>query len=179
MAEILGQDLEELMQMVNNCSPFYRDTNMEMDIVEKYQIGIIFQDPTFCDATYHRGGLLASNRFLIISANARCIDAYSENPQWGLCLWADAPYFKVIDNIVERNYSQITLLEIPEKFLPLFRDNTFEVIEKQFAEKAEQDFREALELEPLPELNNADWLDRLIFPLGLDDNMNFIKKYSS
>lgn len=81
------QLLNRLAEEFSNSSAFYRDTTLDEDVLLLYQVGMIFQEPTFCDATYRRGGLLAPHRFQIISTHARSLDAFAENPKWGLCVW--------------------------------------------------------------------------------------------
>jgi len=41
---------------------FYRDTALPDGVLEMYQTGIIFQEPTFYHATYKRSGMLAPHR---------------------------------------------------------------------------------------------------------------------
>jgi len=73
------------------CSAFYRDTELSPAIGSMYRVGVLFREPTFCDATYQFGGFAAPHRYLILSANARCVDAIYQHPEWGLCLWQPGP----------------------------------------------------------------------------------------
>jgi hypothetical protein len=164
------------MQEFSNSGAFYRDTTLPNAVLDMYETGIIFQEPTFCDATYKRSGLLAPHRYQIISSNARDLGPLSANPQWGLCLWSAGRYFKVIDKTSIGEYSQVTLLEIAEDLLPYFRTNTFAHIEKDLAAQSIADFKEAINLPVLSELNTKDWLDRTAHPLGVSDELKFFNK---
>ena len=141
-----------------------------------YQVGVLFQEPAFCDATFKRCGMLAPHRYQIISSSARSLGPLSANPQWGLCVWQPGRYFKVIDKTSIGKYLQITLLEIPEGLLPYFRTDMFASIEKDMASQAVDDFKEAVNFPVLDELNFRDWLDRLTNPLGINDKFEFINK---
>lgn len=170
---------EQLMQRLNEVfgksGAFYRDTTLSNEILEMYKVNIIFQEPTFCDATFKRSGMLASHRYQIISSNARSLDIFSENPQWGHCVWQTGRYFKVIDKTSIGEYTQITLLEIPEDLLLYFQTDLLAFIEKEFALQAVKDFEEVVNLPPLHELNVRDWLDRVVDPLGINDELEFFK----
>ena len=143
-----------------------------------YRVGTLFREPTFCDATYKLGGFAAPHRYLIISANARCIDAISQHPEWGLCIWQPGRIFKVIGTHQKAARAQITLLEIPEELRPEFTTRSLSDFERVFARKAEQQFEEALQLPILPEHETRLWLDRLELPLGVDDSGHFFEAWS-
>jgi hypothetical protein len=143
-----------------------------------YRVGVLFREPTFCDATYKFGGFAAPHRYLIISANARCIDALSVHPEWGLCIWPTGRIFKVIGTNQEASRTQTTLLEIPEELRPEFTTGSLSSLERTFANRAVQEFDAALQLPVLPEHATRLWLDRLEFPLGVDDSGQFFESWS-
>ena len=167
------QLMKRLAEEFANSSAFYRDTSLDLVDLRMYQVGVIFQEPTFCDATYRRGGLLAPHRYQIISSNARSLDAFSENPKWGLCVWQPGALFKVIDITSIAEYTQITLLEIPEDLLPYFQRDELAYIEREFALQAVEDFMEAVGLPPLDDLNTKGWLGRFSNPLGIKDDHEY------
>ncbi len=171
---------EQLDRRINeafgNCTAFYRDTTLSEEVLRMYQVGIIFQEPTFCDATYKRGGLLAPHRYQIISSNAHCLDAVSAHPEWGLCIWRRGTYFKVLDLTHHGDYSQVTLLDIPEDLISYAKMEIFTEIEQDFVTQAAADFKEAVNLPPLAELLSAVWLDRLTYPLGIDDQQAYFNR---
>lgn len=167
---------QRIIEAFDNSGVFYRDTTLSNEILDMYQAGTIFQEPAFCDATFKRGGMLAPHRYQIVSSSARSLGELSANPQWGLCVLQHGCYFKVIDKTRIGKYVQITLLEIPQDLLPYFRTNMFISIEKDLASQGIDDFKEAVNLPAPDELNNRDWLDRLIDPLGINDKLEFINK---
>jgi len=171
--EDLRRRLEE---EYTNTSAFYRDTTLDKDVLALYKVGVIFQEPTFCDATYKRGGMLAPHRYLITSSNARSLEVFSENPQLGLCVWQPGRFFKVIDIASIDEYTQVTLLEIPEDLLPYFQRDELAFIEQDFASQAVKDFQEAVDLAPLADLNKNEWLDRISSPLGINDDLEYFYK---
>lgn len=163
----------EAQQTYAECAPFYRDTELSPEILAMYRVGIIFSDPTFLDATYKFGGLAAPHRYLIISANARCLDEFSAHPEWGLCIWPPKRIFKVIGTHQQGAFAQITLLEIPEEFVNEFNGQNLSDMEQFFARQAESQFAEALQLSALPEHSTLLWLDRMRLPIGVDDAGHF------
>ncbi len=157
------------------CRAFYRDTVLPPHILSLYQVGILFREPTFCDTTYKFGGFTAQHRYLIISASARCIDAFSEHPEWGLCLWQTGRIFKIIAVHKSSKHTQITLLEIPDQFRSEFTTSQLSEMEQQFAVQAAEQFKAALQSPSLPEHQTRLWLDCLELPVGIDDNGSFFE----
>ena len=167
-------DLGTLLQeTLNGLAPFCRDTTLAPDILARYQLGLIFREPTFCDASYKIAGFAASHRYLILSANARCVDEMSQHPEWGLCLWMTGACFKVIDRLDQDGHTQITLLEIPEPLVPVFATEVVADLEQNLAIEARTLFDQALSHPALPELSTCLWLDRLASPLGINDDGEF------
>jgi len=66
-------------------SVFVRDTTLPPGFLDKYCVGQLLREPTFCDASYKIGGFVAPHRFLIISASATCLDEVASQ-LWGLCI---------------------------------------------------------------------------------------------
>ena len=143
-----------------------------------YRVGTLFREPTFCDATYKLGGFAAPNRYLILSANAHCIDDFSEHPEWGLCIWQTGRVFKVIGLHRKAARTQVTLLEVPEELRSEITTQSLSDLERDFARRAAQQFEDALQLRVLPEHETRLWLDRLELPLGVDDYGHFFESWS-
>ena len=159
------------------CGAFYRDTVLPPEILSLYRLGILFREPTFCDATYKFGGFAAPHRYLIFSANARCIDEISEHPEWGLCIWKTGRILKVIGLHQSSIFAQITLLEVPETLRQELTTPRLSEIEQQFVEQAGEQFLTAQQIPPLPEHQTRLWLDRLECPVGIDDNGRFFESW--
>ncbi len=157
------------------CSTFYRDTTLPPEVLKLYKVGLLFREPTFCDTTYKFGGFAISHRYLIISANARCIDAFSQYPEWGLCIWQTGRIFKVISTHTISTFTQITLLEVPETLREEFTTAHLSEMEDRFVHQAAEQFKAALAAPPLPEHQTRLWLDRLELPVGIDDSGQFFE----
>src|SRR5205823_14640829 len=95
-----------------SCGAFFRDTDLHPEVSSRYKVGLLLREPTFCDASHKFGGFLAGHRYLIISANARCVDDLVPDCDWGLCLWQTGRIFKVIGLHEKHGQRQTTLLEI-------------------------------------------------------------------
>ena len=176
MREIDLNELSKLIrETVDNLGAFCRDTALAPNILARYQPGLMFREPTFCDASYKVAGFAAPHRYLIFSANARCLDEYSEHPEWGLCIWMTGSCFKVIGRLDRESHTQVTLLEIPEPLVPLFATEAVTSLEQQLAAEACALFEEALVQPALPELSTRIWLDRLTLPVGIDEQGNFFE----
>jgi hypothetical protein len=173
-------DLGELLQeTLDGLAAFCRDTTLAPDILARYQPGLIFREPTFCDASYKIAGFAAPHRYLILSANARCVDEVSQHPEWGLCLWMTGARFKVIDRLEQDGHTQITLLEIPEPLLPLFESDALAQLESELAGEARNLFEQALPQPALPELSTPLWLERLTLPLGINNQGEYFDLLSA
>lgn len=162
-------------QVFSKCVPCYRDTILPPHVLELYQVGILFREPTFCDATHKFGGFAAPHRYLIVSANAKCIDSISKRPEWGMCMWKCGSIFKVIGIHNSSQFAQITLLEIPEEFRREFTTQHLSEMEVFFANQAQQEFELAQKSPILPEHQTRDWLDRLVLPVGVGSDGKFLE----
>ena len=161
-----------LRRLVEHAGPFARDSTLSPPQLEGFQVGRVLREPTFCDASYRVAGLVAPHRFLIISAEARALPESGEpdNPRRGLCIWRPDSYFKVIDRTAAGEKLQVALLQIPDELFPYFRAPELGRIEQKFAELARECFAECLDEPAIPELDSDGWRDRLMYPVGLDDD---------
>jgi len=159
----------------NKRGVFFRDTLLQPEILSMYQVGMIFREPTFCDATYKFGGFAAPHRYLIISENAKCLDSYSEHPEWGLCIWQRDSIFKVIAIQSTDFHSQITLLEIPKSNIIDYQTKTLSDGELNLAEQSVISFERAEQTPPRLEHITDDWLDRLTCPIGIKSPGQFFE----
>jgi hypothetical protein len=156
---------------------FYRDTRLPPGVLDLYEVGVLFRDPTLCDATYKFGGFAAPHRYLIISAGATCLDRLAPGPEWGLCVWLPGRIFKVIGVHRGEEHSQATLLEVPEAMRESFTTARLSEMEQSFADQAAGQFDAALEAPVLPMHASRDWLDRLTYPLGVNDQGRFFEAW--
>lgn len=159
------------------CGAYYRDTFLSTEVFSLYKIGMIFREPTFCDATSKFGGFAASHRYLIISANARYFGDFDQRPEWSMCVWQPGSIFKVIGINQKFDQGQITLLEVPEAYRSQLTTKHLSEMERFYANQAETKFHSALLLDAVPAHKTSDWLKRLKLPVGVDDNGLFFESW--
>ncbi|MBR1271927.1 hypothetical protein JQ629_31040 [Bradyrhizobium sp. AUGA SZCCT0222] len=94
-------------------------------------------------------------------------------------MWQTGRIFKIIGLHEKDGRRQTTLLEIPEDALSYLWGPSLIELERDFARQAEDSFREAFSLLPVPELNKPEWLSRLTFPIGIDDQANFFPLFEA
>ena len=173
---------ESLIEAVNaifgECGAFVRDTTLPDTVLVKYGIGVLLREPTFCDASHKLGGFIAPHRFLIFSSQARSFDGLAPQP-WGLCVWQRGRVFKVIDRLTDGEHVQVTLLEIPEDLLGLFLSVDANSIEQAFIEHGRRLFDDCRLAPPVPELDTDEWRDRLVYPVGVDDDSHYFPLYGT
>jgi hypothetical protein len=150
-------------------TPFFRDAVLSPEVLSQYSIGLILREPTFCDATYKFSGFIAPHRYVIYSSEARCLDAYSQHPEWGLCVWMTGRHFKVVGQVTKGDRSQIALLDVSEDHFKQCSDEERADIEARIGQSAARLFERALATRPLPELDTEGWRKRLAYPIGIDD----------
>jgi hypothetical protein len=61
------------------------------------------------------------------------------------------------------------LLEIPEVLLKLFAREDLSDFERSFALQARETFEQCVNADPIPELDTDEWRQRLIYPIGIND----------
>ena len=173
---------ESLIEAVNatfaECGAFVRDATLPDAVLGKYRIGVLLRERTFCDASHKLGGFVAPHRFLIFSSQARSLDELAPQP-WGLCVWQLGRVFKVIDRLTDGNRVQITLLEIPEHLVEPFLRVDPNPIEQAFIEHGRGLFDDCRLAPPVPELDTDEWRDRLVYPVGIDDDCRYFPLYDA
>lgn len=156
-----------------------RDTNLSEQCLAQYRPGLIFREPTMCDASQHFGGFAARHRYLLLSGTARHLDALfgglSGSPGTGLSVWQPDTLWKVMAVHQNNDHTQITLLEIPPVALHAFNAQALMPFEQDLVEKAGEFFQRALVQEPVPACATPEWLERLEHPLGINDNGEFLE----
>ena len=173
---------ESLIEAVNatfaECGAFVRDTTLPDAVLGKYRIGVLLRERTFCDASHKLGGFVAPHRYLIFSSQARSLDELTPQP-WGLCVWQLGRVFKVIDRLTDGHRVQITLLEIPEHLVEPFLRVDPNPIEQAFIEHGRGLFDDCRLAPPMPELDTDEWRDRLVYPVGIDDDGRYFPLYDA
>ncbi|HNX76303.1 MAG TPA: hypothetical protein PKM56_11475, partial [Candidatus Rifleibacterium sp.] len=140
---------------------------------QRIEKGLMFSDPTFCDASCNFGGFASPNRYLIFSDNKTLLE-----PVTGLCVWKPGSRFMVIDVKRTRSHSQITLLELGDGKILHERAEILHEIENSLAETARHFFAVAGKIDPLREHQTLEWLQRISAPLGIKDDGNFFEIFN-
>ncbi|MDP9954530.1 hypothetical protein J2X97_000167 [Epilithonimonas hungarica] len=160
-------------QTFSGLTLFYRDTNLDETLFTKYVAGQILQERGFIDMSFKGGGLTTNIRYLIASTNGKDVSSLvSESKNFGHTMLKPNSFFKVLDIYKIENKTQILLLEIPEIGINLFK-SSISNIEEQVIEKARESFESKIKMEPIPELQEADWKQKTEFPIGMNDKGEF------
>ncbi|MDX1959625.1 MAG: hypothetical protein SFU98_13705 [Leptospiraceae bacterium] len=176
--------IEEIMNWIlPGLTMYYRDTELEVEIVDKYRQGMVFRSQTFVDVSGFAGKPTKNCRFIFASSKAAPI--YELNPlteKWRLHVINANSYFKILDIYKKENKTQFFLLHIPAKAVDLFSNNIEIVIkdsdiEQQIIEKARNSFNEKMLMSEIEVFEEFEWLDRTSFPIGLDNNNDFFSLY--
>ncbi|MCX6319724.1 MAG: hypothetical protein NTW29_20765 [Bacteroidetes bacterium] len=158
---------------------FYRDTNLSDELISKYQTGQLIMERGFTDMTYMGGGTTSNLRYLIASAFGTDLSAFNPDAaKVGHVVLTANSYFKVLDIYRVDHTTQVFLLNIPAHGIDLFQQGTSNV-EEEIIQKARDNFDANRKMEPIPELQNSDWLERTSFPIGMNDNGLFFFDPSS
>lgn len=165
--------------MPESLGAYCRDTNLPEHILAQYRPGLIFREPTLCDASQHLGGFAAAHRYLLLSGSARHVDALfgglSGLPGSGLSVWQADTRWKVLSVHRHGEHAQITLLEIPPVALEAFNAQPLTTLERDLVEKAETFFQRALVQEAISACSEPIWLERVEHPLGINDDCEFLE----
>ncbi|MPT33126.1 MAG: hypothetical protein E2600_15965 [Chryseobacterium sp.] len=160
-------------QTFSGLTLFYRDTNLDETLFTKYVAGQILQERGFIDMSFKGGGLTTNIRYLIASTNGKDVSSLvSESKNFGHTMLKPNSFFKVLDIYKIENKTQILLLEIPEIGINLFK-SSISNIEEQVIKKARESFESKIKMEPIPELQEADWKQKTEFPIGMNDKGEF------
>jgi hypothetical protein len=150
---------------------FVRDTLLDKETEEKYIIGRIIKEPTFCDVSQRVGGLLTSHRFAILSNHFVDFNFTEQGTNWGLFVCKRNSYFKIIDIFKIDEKTQISLLHLDDNWT-LFENNSSNV-EEDIIKISRERFKNKVNSPPIPELATKRWLERLINPIGIDQKNNY------
>ena len=147
----------------------YRDTHLAEELIAKYSPEMIIMERGFVDSSAIGGGMSprANLRYLIVSSRNKLMPTGWQD--FALCTIANGSYFKVIDISKDADKTQIALLHIPKETVNFFSECTTNY-EESLAEQCRAKFVAASKLEPAPELQDEQWLQRIKHPLGMSDD---------
>ena len=147
----------------------YRDTSLPEDLIDKYTEGMIITERGFVDSSAKMGGFTGNLRYLIISTQNKAMPELFEDR--GHCMLQSGSCFKVLDKSTSEGKTQITLLHIPRETIEFFESVSVN-LEQEIVEVAHKKFQECLNMVPVPELLDDEWISRTAPPLGMDDDGN-------
>lgn len=153
---------------------FYRDCQLSSLAIAQYESGLILRSPCFVDMSYFAGKPTKNCRFVIASSKAAPL--FELDPavaKWGLHTINYNGIFKVLDVYhVNQQLTQITLWHIPYRAIDLFRSSSLMMddvdIDAYIIEKARESLHQKVHSEVIAELEEAAWLKRTSFAIGLN-----------
>lgn len=166
-------DKIDLELAVNRTFPgltmYARDVNLAPALEKKYKKGLILREKAFVDASSRFMGMVTTHRFIILSNHMVDLDKLAPDKHWGLHTAQRDSRFKVLGTVVRDGLTGIVLLHLPgEGLWKAFMDRESS-LEQQMFEKAAERFAVKCRAETVPELAEAEWLDRCAFPVGMND----------
>ena len=150
---------------------FVRDVLLDKETEEKYKIGKIIREPTFCDASCRVGGLLTTHRYAILSNHFVSLEVFEHETNWGLFVCKRDSLFKILDVYKLNGKTQIALLHLGS-YWKLF-ENSKSNIEEDIVKMCRERFQNKIVTPPIPELATTSWLKRLIYPIGVDSQNDY------
>ena len=156
---------------LNQSSFYVRDCNLSDELADKYEVGQILTEKAFVDATDKIGGISTTHRYLILSNGMADLSQFEKGTDWGIHTANVNSKFKVLDIYRKHGKTQIFLLQLPEGFEEVFTLSNNLI--NQRIEYSRKLFDSCLSKAIIEEVNSHDWLERVSFPLGMDENGNF------
>jgi hypothetical protein len=141
------------------------------ELADKYEVGQILTEKAFVDATDKIGGIFTTHRYLILSNGMADLSQFEKGTDWGIHTANVNSKFKVLDIYRKHGKTQIFLLQLPEGFEEVFTLSNNLI--NQRIEYSRKLFDSCLSKAIIEEVNSHDWLERVSFPLGMDENGNF------
>ena len=151
---------------------FVRDTLLDKETEEKYIIGKIIKEPTFCDVSCRVGGIITTHRYAILSNRFVNFSAFEHGTNWGLYVCKRNSFFKILDVFKLNGKTQISLLHLDDDW-KLFENNNSNV-EEDIVKMCRERFQNKYNMPPIPELATKMWLERLLYPVGINLQNEYI-----
>lgn len=171
------EQIQQLQEVMNSMYPgmmmFARDTNLSPELEAKYQPGRVIRERAFVDATARVGGMVTSHRFAILSNHMANLSMFGDENNWQLHVANRDSRFKVLGKHTHQGKTAIFLLHLPDNETWKLLRNVENNLDQQLLTDCIARFEAKCTQPPIPELAGRDWLDRCLFPVGLDDDGNF------
>jgi hypothetical protein len=170
-----NMDVKQYENAYNRIFPglqmFVRDTFLEEKTENKYEIGKILREPTFCDVSCRVGGMITTHRYAILSNHFIDFSAFEHGTNWGLFVCRRDSHFKILDIFKLNGKTQISLLHLDDDW-ELFK-NVNSNVEEDIIKMSRERFQNKNTMPPIPELATKTWLERLVYPIGIDKYNEF------
>ena len=160
-----------MSSVLENSSMYVRDVNLKESLAAKYEPGQVIMERGFVDATDKIGAMTTTHRYAILSYQMADFSQFEKDTDWGIHVAKPKSTFKVLDIYEHEGKTQILLVHAPDGFESVFNLEA-DLIKKTVCD-ARESFRKALSGDVIEEVNTPEWLERLEFPLGMDDEGNF------
>lgn len=144
-----------------------RDVVLHHDELALYRVGTFFREASLFDCTAHFGGIVGNTRMMVITSSPRGLGQLSARPEWGLAVVGPDELFKVLDIQTLKEKTQITVAHVPAAFEAYFRSSDAWLFDKWTVPQAQEDFREALEMEAIGVHLEEEWRRRVERPPGM------------
>lgn len=154
---------------------YYKDCELSAKVRNQFSVGKILRNGYMLDMSSRGGGMSSrfNTRFLIASSKAaKLYELNPDNTKYGHCCLNIDSYLKVLDVYEWNGKTQLFLLHIPSKGVDFFRRATTN-LDTGIIAKAREGFEQKLAMEPIPELLEKFWVDRVDFPVGMDGYNKF------
>lgn len=178
-----NEQIEEIVNWtLSGLTMYYRDCELPADVIAKYEVGQIFRSQTFVDVSSFAGKLTKNCRYIF--ATNKAAPLYQVNPateKWKLHTINANSYFKVLDIYKKDGKTQLFLLHIPAKGIDFFRNTVLRLagnnVEEQIIQKSRISLDQKMQMEPVAALEEHEWVQRISFPIGLDNKNEFFSLY--
>ena len=172
------KDEEIINWTLSGLTMYYRDSELEQNIIDLYKVGDIFRSQTFVDVSGHAGKPMKNSRFIFASSKAAPI--YKINPdtaKWAFNTLNCNSYFKILDKFEYEVITQFLMLHIPYQGIEFFRRTVLKLngvnLEKDFIAKGRKSLIEKYLIGIDNALEEEAWIERTSFPIGLDTRNEF------
>lgn len=170
---------DDLEQVINRTYPgltmFVRDTNLSSELASKYKAGEIIREKGFTDASCRVMGMVTTHRYAILSNHMADLREHEHGTNWGLCVAQRDSHFKIVGTHSYNGKTMIVLLHLPD-------DNSWKLFENVAINLDEGIFKSCIARfeskafsEPIAELTTTEWLERCMFPIGMNDVGEFFE----
>lgn len=171
--------IEEIMNWIlPGLTMYYRDSHLPKELVEKYRVGSIIRSKTFVDVSGYAAKPTKNTRFIFASSKAAPL--YKVNPataKYQFHAISCESYFKILDVYEAYGVTQVFLMHIPAQAINVMKAILIKIgdrnIESEIIEKARKSLHDKWILPIADNLEDADWVHRTSFPIGLDNKNEF------